>query len=202
MKCSKPLSVGTLIMLVTLLLTSCITIYEKSSPKDSTQDPMVGEWQMTRLGITPALPIPDIIINQLISDKATWKLVRQGGQLTIKYDGRDTWYKSIIGLQIDRKPTTAVEDASRTSCNFAGGGSINLEKLPVILSAISPQKIEQISVSFDDKVQLKLASASKLTATINVMVNGKYYGETEYGGSMKWKTLQQNITITYEGTRK
>ena len=203
MKCNKLFLVIILATLSVLFLTSCsITLYKKSSSQDSAQDPLVGEWQMTRLSITPALPIPEIIINQLISDKATWKISSQGGQLTIKYDGRDTWYKSIIGLQIDKKPTIATVDPSKTSCTFTSGGSINVDKLPAILSAISQQKMEQINVNFDDKVQIKLVSANKITATINVTTSGKYSGETEFGGGMKLKTLQQNITITYEGIRK
>lgn len=192
-----------IIVLSVLLLTSCLTIYStKKSTESSTPEPLTAEWQMTRLSVTPAIPIPEMIINQLISDKATWKIVRQGGQLTIKYDGRDTWYKSIIGLNIEKKPTTVAENPAKTSATFTGGGSINVDKLPALLSAISQQKMEQISVNFDDKVQVNLASANKITATINVTTGGKYYGETEFGGSMKWKTLQQSTTITYEGIKK
>lgn len=186
-----------------LLLTSCLKIYTTAkSAESSAPEPLTAEWQMTRLSITPAMPIPEMITNQLISDKATWKIVRQGGQLTIKYDGRDTWYKSIIGLNIEKKPTTVAENPAKTSATFTGGGSINVDKLPALLSAISQQKMEQISVNFDDKVQINLASPTKITATINVNTSGKYYGETEFGGSMKWKTLQQSNTITYEGIKK
>ena len=186
-----------------LLLTSCLKLYTTAkSTESSTPEPLTAEWQMTRLSTTPAIPIPEMIMNQLISDKATWKIVRQGGQLTVKYDGRDTWYKSIIGLNIEKKPTTVTENPAKTSATFNGGGSINVDKLPALLSAISQQKMEQISVNFDDKVQINLASANKITATINVNTSGKYYGETEFGGSMKWKTLQQSNTITYEGIKK
>ncbi len=191
------------LMLCVLLLTSCLKIYTTArSTETSAPEPLTAEWQMTRLSIKPAIPIPEMIINQLISDKATWKIARQGGQLTIKYDGRDTWYKSIIGLNIQKKPTTVTENPAKTSATFSGGGSINMDKLPALLSAISQQKMEQISISFDDKVQINLASPTKITATISVNTSGKYYGETEFGGSMKWKTLQQSNSITYEGIKK
>jgi hypothetical protein len=191
-------------LLVMILLTGCITIYAptSSSPGGTSPEPLIGEWQMTRLSINPPIPIPDILLNQLISEKATWKIFRQSGKLLISYDGNDTWYKTTIGLQINKRPIAVTENAAKTSCTFTGGSNINVDKLPGLLSVISPQKMEQISISFDDKVQINLATTNKLAATINVTVNGKYYGETEFGGTMKWKTLQQSNTITYEGTRK
>jgi hypothetical protein len=191
------------IMLGILLLTSCLTIRDtQSSSHSGSREPLVTEWQMTRLSIKPSLPVPDIILNQVISDKATWKIGLQGSQFTIKYDGRDTWYKPIIGLPIDKKPVTVTPNQAKTSITFAGGGSINVDKLPLLLAALSTQKMEQISVGFDDKVQVTLASGNKINATIAVNANGKYYGETEFGGSMKWKTLAQSFTVTYEGTQK
>lgn len=186
-----------------LLLTGCLTIREDvSTSHSSSREPLVTEWQMTRLSIKPSLPVPDIILNQVISDKATWKIALEGSKFTIKYDGRDTWYKPIIGLPIDKKPVTVTPNQAKTSITFAGGGSINVDKLPLLLAALSSQKMEQISIGFDDKVQITLASGNKINATIAVNANGKYYGETEFGGSMKWKTLAQSFTVTYQGTQK
>jgi hypothetical protein len=191
-------------LLAIISLTSCITIYPpgQSSPGETLPEPLIGEWQMTRLNINPPVPLPDILLNQFISDKATWKIIRQSGQLVISYDGNDAWYKTMIGLQINKRPIAITENQGKTSCTFTGGGNINMDKLPGLLSVISPQKMDQISISFDDKIQINLAATNKLVATINVTVNGKYYGETEFGGTMKWKTLQQNNNITYEGVRK
>jgi hypothetical protein len=192
-----------IILIGMLVLSSCITIVapKQSSPGEISSEPLSGEWQMTRLGIDPTLPFPDLITNQIISDRAVWKISRQSGQFVISYEGRDTWYKPILGIPIQKKQMTVTENQTKTSCAFTSGGSINVDKLPGIFSTISPQKMEQISLNFDDKVQINLNSTNKISAVINFNANGKYYGETEFGGSMKWKTLQQNTTITYGGTK-
>jgi hypothetical protein len=202
MKLIRPFSI-IVILIGILVLSSCITIVapKQPSPGEISSEPLSGEWQMTRLGISPTLPFPDLVINQLISDRAAWKISRQSGQLIISYEGRDTWYKPILGIPIQKKQTTVTENQAKTSCTFTSGGSINMDKLQGILSTISPQKMEQISLNFDDKVQINLTSANKLSAVISFSADGKYYGETEFGGSMKWKTLQQNTTITYEGIK-
>jgi len=183
-----------------ILISGCITIYAPSGPQSSSQDPLVGEWQMTRTGISPAIPLPDLIINQLISDKATWKITRESnGQLKIAYDGRDTWYKT-LGISADKKSTTANEAASHSSCTFISSGGIYVDKVPSFPGIT--QRIEQVSITYDDSVQTVLSSASKIAATITVNVQGKYYGEMEIGG-MKWKPIDSyRATITYEGTKK
>ncbi len=190
-----------IILIGTLLLSSCITIGAPKQSSAVSSDPLLGEWQMTRLSINPAIPLPDIVINQIINDKANWKIARQAGQLTINYSCRDTWYNPIIGIPVQKKTPTVIENQTKTSCSFTGGGSINIDKLPILLSIVSPQKMEQININFDDKVQINLASVNKLSSVITFNASGRYYGETEFGGSMKLKTLQQNTIVTYEGIK-
>ena len=155
---------------------------------------------MTRMSITPNPPFPAVVVNQIVNDQSTWKIVRQGSQLKVEYDGSDSWYK-LPFIKVDNKPT-AVNEISKTSCTFTSGGSISMDKLPFFLSGITNRKIEQISVNFDDKVQVNQVSQNKISATISFNGQLKFSGETEIPGTMKLNTTNQNYTITYEGTRK
>jgi hypothetical protein len=193
-----------IIVIILVLFNGCVKIHlkEPSDSENSSSDPIIGEWVMTRSSIQPSLPLPEIALNQFIPDKGTWKFSRQSGKLTLKYDGRDTWYKTIPGLDINRKPTTVSEVMGKAPYIFSGGGGLNLDQLPIVLSQLFNRKMEQISFNYTDDVQVILPSNNRISSTISVNISGKYYGETEIPGTMKWKTLDQSFTIIYDGDKK
>jgi len=184
-----------------ILASGCITIQMPPSPQNTSQDSLVGEWKMIRTGISPALPVPELLVNQLISDKPTWKIIREStGLLKITYDGSDTWYKS-LGTTSNKQTTTVTEGSAHNSCTFSSGGGIYLESIPSI-PGLSP-RMEQISITYTDSVLTVYMPSGKLDATITVHIQGKYYGETEYGGAMTWKNIDSHKSvISYTGTRK
>jgi hypothetical protein len=202
MKFARVLMLSTALAIM-LLSAACFTIYK--GPDASSQvrpdDQFVSEWSMTRTGISPAVPIPDIVLNQIVSDKATWKISRLNSQMKIEYDGRDTWYRP-LGFDVQKKQVKVAEDAANKSVSFTGGGTINMGSLPAILSAVFNRKMEQFTINFDDNVLIKLTSATRIAATITCRVQGKYLGDMEFSSEMKWKTLDWSGTFTYAGTKK
>jgi hypothetical protein len=202
MKFARVLMLSTALAIM-LLSAACFTIYK--GPDASSQvrpdDQFVSEWSMTRTGISPAVPIPDIVLNQIVSDKATWKISRLNSQMKIEYDGRDTWYRP-LGFDVQKKQVKVAEDAANKSVSFTGGGTINMGSLPAILSAVFNRKMEQFTINFDDNVLIKLTSAIRIAATITCRVQGKYLGDMEFSSEMKWKTLDWSGTFTYAGTKK
>lgn len=189
-----------ILMIGMILISGCITIYAPAGTQTSSQDPLVGEWQMTRASINPSIPFPDLMVNQLISDRATWKITRESnGLLKITYDGRDTWYNT-LGISIDKKPTAVTEGTSHNFCTFTSTGSIYIDKVPSLPGVT--QRMEQVSITYDDAVQTALSTADKMTGTVTINIQGKYYGEMEIGG-MKWKNIDSyRSVITYNGSRK
>jgi hypothetical protein len=202
MKFARVLMLSTALAIM-LLSAACFTIYK--GPDASSQvrpdDQFVSEWSMTRTGISPAVPIPDIVLNQIVSDKATWKISRLNSQMKIEYDGRDTWYRP-LGFDVQKKQVKVAEDAANKSVSFTGGGTINMGSLPAILSAVFNRKMEQFTINFDDNALIKLTSATRIAATITCRVQGKYLGDMEFSSEMKWKTLDWSGTFTYAGTKK
>lgn len=196
MKRARPF-ITNLILLGLLLFPGCITIVTApaSTPQTSAQDPLVGTWEMTRTSISPQIPAPNIVIGQVIPEKTTWQITRVNGVLKINYDGKDTWYNA-LGINITRKPVV-VNEISKMSSTFLSGGSFYMEKLPVVINALLPPgTIEQLSVNFDDNVQVSFPSTDVLAAIITINGQGRYYG----GGA--WKTFNQSGTVTYQGIRK
>ena len=191
--------ISIVVALALFLLPGCVTFTtipsKSSTSQDSTNDPLVGSWQMTRLSITPSLPAPNMVINQVIPESGTWTISRINNQLTINYDGRDSWYKT-LGLNVNRKPVVVTENTPKTAYTFESGGNIYMDKLPGPISFLVPGQVEKISVDFDDEVKLNLSPDGKLAVVINVSGNGTYYRE---GGV---KTFSQSSTITYQGIRK
>ncbi|OGO17417.1 MAG: hypothetical protein A2Z02_05130 [Chloroflexi bacterium RBG_16_48_7] len=155
---------------------------------------------MVRAGIQPAIPIPDMLVNQVVPEKSTWKFQRANGKLTLRCDGNDTWYKVPFGVSVNKK-TTAVSESSGKYV-FSGGGSIDLSGASMVISQMMGQKIEQVTAEFTDENTVSFAQGNNnIQGIIKVTASGKYYGEMETGG-MKWKTIQQNLTITYNGVKK
>jgi len=174
----------------------------KDSSAKTASDPIVGEWQMTRTDIEPDLPLPDLLINQVISEKATWKFQGNTNDMTLKFDGRDTWYKAPLGVQIDKKPTSFSSSTSKAPYVFTGGGGINLDQVSGILTQLIGLKIEKINVDFDDEISVSWVSTySQIRAKINVNVSGSYYEESG-SGKMKQESINQTITVNYEGKKK
>ena len=189
--------IPSLILLGLLLFPGCIKIVTAPSPtpQPSAQDPLIGTWEMTRTSISPQIPVPNLVVSQVIPEKTTWQITRVNGVLRINYDGKDTWYNT-LGINITKKPVT-VNESSKRSATFAGGGNFYMDKLPVIINALLPPgTMEQLTVNFDDSVQVNLPSDNTLAVTITINGQGKYYG----GGA--WKNFNQSGTVTYQGIRK
>lgn len=181
-----------------ILIAGCtITVVmpaEETAAKQ-TSDPLAGKWEMTRLNITPEVPVPDIALNQVIAQKSTWKISRVNGKLTIDYGGRDTWYNP-MGIEIQQKPTQVNESPDKRSCTFKSGGIIQIPGLPALLSSVISANIQNITVDFDDTVNTNLSSNGALSASINIQANGKYSSNGQI------KTFSQTGTITYRGVKK
>lgn len=185
------------------VLAGCITIKKdgtSASTAPAASDPVAGEWAMVRAGINPTLPIPDLLVNQVVPEKSTWKFQRSDGKLTLRCDGSDTWYKIPLGVSVNKKTTEVSESSGKYT--FSGGGSIDLGGASMLISQIMGQKIEQTTAEFTDSNVVSLSQGnSSISAVITVNASGKYYGEMETGG-MKWKSIQQKLTITYTGVKK
>jgi len=193
------------VILGLLLLAGCGEILDylewSCSRPPSEEGTLVGEWQMTRVSIKPAVNVPDMILSQIISDTATWRIAPAGEQLAIRYDGSDTWYKMLL-FSVEKKPVAVAANTAKTACTFTSGGSSYLNKLPTIATIFIDRNIERISLNFDDKVQVNIVSEDKIAATITVNANGEYYSDTEVSAALVRKPIQQNATITYTGIRK
>jgi hypothetical protein len=192
--------------LIAILASGCIKIVTDDSTTGNTKapnEPILGEWSMTRTAIDPKLPIPDILVSQVVPQTSTWKFQRASGKLTLRYDGNDTWYKIPLGVSIKKKTVTVSENSGKAPYLFTGGGSIDLSQISAIISQAMGQKIEQTTIDFNDEIAVSFIQGnnSKIRAVITVNASGKYYGEMETGG-MKWKNLQQNLAITYDGIKK
>ena len=187
----------TVAVLPLILATGCFTIVMpgSGSTTTTTTDPLAGSWQMTRLSISPQVPVPDLVLNQIIAQKATWKISRVGGKLTIDYGGKDTWYNT-LGIAVQKKPVEVAEGSDKKSCTFKGGGIIQMQGLPTLLSSAISANVQNITVDFNDTINLALSPDGTLSATISVQANGKYFS-----GSQQ-KTFSQSGTVTYLGTRK
>lgn len=185
-----------------LLATGCVTIATTGAPatQPSAQDPLVGKWEMTRISISPQIPAPNLVINQVIPEKATWQITRVNGVLKIDYDGSDTWYKT-MGINITKKPVAVTEGGNKNSCTFTSGGNFYMDKLPTLVTSLLNRQIEQISFDFDDNVQLSLTPDDRLAVTITVDATGRYYSGGESGGA-SWSTFNQSGSVIYQGIRK
>jgi len=76
-----------LIMIAGCLITVVMLADEPTAKQ--TSEPLAGKWEVTRLSISPQVPIPDFVLNQVIAQKATWKISLVSGKLTIDYGDRN-----------------------------------------------------------------------------------------------------------------
>jgi hypothetical protein len=182
----------------TLIMTAgCFTVVTPVNEQAviQTSGPLTGKWEVTRLSISPQVPVPDFVLNQVIAQKATWKISRVTGKLAIDYGGRDTWYNP-MGIDIQKKPIQVNESNDKRSCIFKSGGIIQIPGLPALLGSEISANIQNITVDFDDTVTINLSSDSALSVTTNVQANGKYSSNGQI------KTFSQAETITYRGVKK
>lgn len=190
------------LVVCSVLLAGCITIKTggKTSATSTVSEPIIGEWSMARAGIQPNLPIPVMLVNQVVPEKSTWKFQRVNGKLKLTCDGNDTWYKVPFGVSVNKKEVSVSESSDKYT--FSGGGSIDLSGASMVISQMMGQKIEQASADFTDNNAVSFTQGkNSIQAVIKITASGKYYGEMETGG-MKWKSIQQNMTVTYNGVRK
>ncbi|MBM3149727.1 MAG: hypothetical protein FJ008_06920 [Chloroflexi bacterium] len=178
-----------------ILATSCFTVVLPGSSSTATGEPLAGSWQMTRLSISPQVPLPDVVLSQVIPQKATWTISRVGGKLTIDYGGKDTWYNT-LGIPVQKKQVQVTEGSDNKSCTFKGGGIIQMQGLPTLLSSAISASVQNITVDFSDSVDLTLSPDGTLSAKISVQAGGKYFSGSEQ------RTFSQSGTVTYRGTRK
>ncbi len=197
-----PQVITILVLCFILLFTGCITIYRDGQAK--TNDPIIGEWKMERTDISPVLPVPELLLNQVIDNESTWKFSRRSNVLSLRFDGRDSWYKTPPGLNVQKKPASISEIMGKAPYVFSGGGSVKLnDMIANMLSEISGRRMEQISFDFNDEIQIHMISPAQIKATITVNAAGQYYGDTENSqDTMKLKTIQQTTVIIYNGYKK
>lgn len=183
-----------LVLMLLLLSTSCYFFDFTCAPKP--QGDLVGEWKMNRLNVNPNMEGFNLLIDHIISAKPTWKITRQNARLAIRYDGRDTWYNSPFGIDVKKDAVTTWENAAKTECFFASGGSVFIGGLTIfVINALLGKDFKQISVTFDDHVDIKLVSKNAITATIRADVKGNFL---EKGVS---KPIKQIVTVIYSGAR-
>jgi len=181
-------------------LTGCASLKKSSGSSSSggsvsSSEPLTGSWSMSRVSIEPELPsaVPDFVVDQVIPKSSTWKISSSGSQMKITYGGRSTWFNP-MGIDINGKATSATEADDKKSCVFSGGGGVDIEKLPAVMSFIGD--VRDISASYTDEVSVTLTSQDRISAVITFDATGSYVSS---GGS---KSFSYQGTITYSGKRK
>ena len=148
------------ILVTVLLVYPACSFLKAPAPASSastavSSEPLTGNWTMTRTGMQPPLPtmIPGFVGDQIFPKTPTWSIGASGGTLTIKYDGKAIWFNS-MGINISAKPVSASEGPDKKSCTFSGGGNIQEDKLPGVLSMIggAAGNLQNISIGYTDKV--------------------------------------------------
>ncbi|MDD5312024.1 MAG: hypothetical protein PHO26_03180 [Dehalococcoidia bacterium] len=189
-----------IIIFVAVSLIGCASLKKSSGSSSSSgsvssSEPLTGNWSMSRVSIEPELPsaVPDFIVDQVIPKSSTWKISSSGSQLKITYGGRSTWFNP-MGIDINGKSTSASEGDDKKSCVFTGGGSVDIEKLPAVMSFIGD--VRNISAGYSDEVGVTLTSQDKISAVITFDATGSYVS------SDASKSFSYHGTITYSGKRK
>jgi hypothetical protein len=187
-----------------LLLYPACSLLKTSGPASSTSttvstEPLSGNWAMTRTSMQPPLPsmIPGFVGDQIFPKTPTWSIGASGGTLTIKYDGKAIWFNS-MGINISAKPVSASEGADKKSCTFSGGGNIEEDRLPGVLSMVggAAGNIQNISIGYTDKVSVTQTSPGQINAVITYNASGTY--KDNKGPEI----FNYSGTLTYSGTHK
>jgi hypothetical protein len=192
------------VLVTVLILYPACSLLKATAPASSasaavSSEPLTGNWAMTRTGMQPPLPamIPGLVGDQIFPKTPTWSIGASGGTLTIKYDGKAIWFNS-MGINVSPKPVSASEGADKKSCTFSGGGNIEEDRLPGVLSMIggAAGNPQNISIGYTDKVSVTQSSSGQINATITYNASGNYKDNKgpevfNYAG-----------TLTYSGTHK
>jgi len=172
-------------------------------PNGADQQALVGKWRMLRLQVPPEVPkeIPGWLVDFVIPKEATWEIFRDGEQLKIKYDGRDTWYRKTLLGGIHEGRTVASGGQGGVSCVFETACTFSYNSLPFGIGLLY-RNIKQIRGSFTDTVSLTLSGTS-LDATITAdNVDGTYY-EKGSGGQMEQKDINfAGAELKYRGFKR
>lgn len=188
------------------MLSSCVQEVPATPANLANPDnPLVGDWKMTRERIEPSVPIPDLALNMIISDSPTWSIADTSQGLVITFNGHDTWFTTpmfgVDGVSVDKKPTIVDVGKSPSSLTFKSGGSIYVGKVMSIPGV--NLKVEKISVNYEDTVSVISSSPDTLSATISVNLSGKYFAEEAESGLLEERRIDPHrATITYSGKRK
>lgn len=170
---------------------------------------LIGKWDMTRTGISPALPsqVPQAIVDQVIQTTCLWEIARgKNGQLTIQYkssgfdidifDDPNTWYREVPFMG-DWKPgpVTASENPNGQSCSFQSSDSFSLDSFPGI-------DIRNIKASATSTVSITV-SGNSIDATITIdNIRGSFENKDQ-NGQWQSQTINYSTTkITYHGVKQ
>jgi hypothetical protein len=193
-------------MSAVLMLSSCIPEVPTAPANTAKPDnPLVGDWEMTRERIEPSVPVPDLALNMVSSDSPTWSIADTSQGLVITFNGNETWFTTpmfgLDGVSIDKKPTIVEVGESSSSLTFKSGGSVYVDKVMSIPGV--DLKVEKISVNYEDTVSVVSSSRDTMSATISVSLSGKYFAEEAESGLLEERRIDpRSATITYSGKRK
>jgi len=163
----------------------------------------LGKWQMTRQSIQPAFPdaIPEFVINQIIPEKSTWEIESVGNDLTIKYDGRDTWYKKLLlGKGMTEGATTASAGNQNASCVFRTPVQFYWSSLPFPIGVVV-RDIKEIRGSFTDTVTVNVSGNNIQAVVTTENIQGTYL-KVHDNGSEVTEQIYYSVKAVYKGTRK
>jgi len=193
-----------LLMLSVPLLSGC----EPEEAVDtvlSGQSVFVGEWKMTRVSITPELPVPDLIIGMFLRGSPTWKITGNpdtGLASKISFDGRETWFivprLGISDLTIDARLRQVVEK-SGSEMSAPGGGTIKVARV----SLIGLPEFTNVIVNYQDSIDMTIGYIDERKDVVNadavlrLQVTG---GSYTMDGQTKPIT-PYSATVTYTGVR-
>jgi hypothetical protein len=160
---------------------------------------------MVRESIEPSVPIPDLVLNMIISDSPTWIIANTLRGLAITYDGHETWFNiprfGVEGVSVEKKPTIVDVGTSSSSLTFKSGGTIYVGKV-MSIPGINP-RVEKINITYQDNVSIFSSSPETLSATISINLSGKYFVEGAESGSLEDRKIDPlRATITYSGKRQ
>ena len=166
---------------------------------------------MERVGIEPAIDVPDIVVNMFLDDNPVWKIAPSLTGKMIMYNGIEVWFTlpriGLSGVVLQTNPPVGTYgkngDSKITSLIVDGGGGMTVERVNSLLG-LTPE-FQKINATYKDKVTVTFAGVDRINAIIEVDVrDGEYLGEDESNpGVMVRKTLPSvHATVTYTGTRK
>ena len=177
--------------------------------------PLMGEWEVTRTSLSVDHEIPDIMLNRVIPKDGTWELSRtDDGTLAWDFDGRTTWFNP-QGQDISTGQPIFMEGEGSTSLSTHGSGGTYMASLPTFLDLLmrfassETKKVKDISVNYEDTLELRIIDGK--TATIEIMtdVGGTYTSVRERtdssGGTEEYEiqdSFSDTVIVTYEAVKK